>query len=297
MSKFIKLILMVCVVAPVPGVVAQKNDRLAKTATSFITHKRDRYGNPVISITNRRFSYREFYPKYDGQSYWITLLEEFRGERTPGVEGRKSTIRVEGWEDSTPQKKLWTIRSEGDVGEPYDNFYRITKYGCCANITTQVWFNLATGHKVFTSTEGLMEVSVLGEAELGRYVAYHDIAAILQPEEFKEMKDLIGVIQYGSEKKTQKRLLVRARSHPGQPRIGILYEGKLHQIKDSNAGVRLRNIEGKNNLSALSDFSIELSWENGFKISIPVKNDELELGKAKVSDILTLENAKLSALR
>jgi hypothetical protein len=297
MAKFIKLILILCVVAPATTVIAQKNDRLAKTAISSIAHKRDKYGNEVISITNRRFSYREFYPTYDGQLHWITLREEFHSERTPGVEGLKSSIKVEGWDDSTAQKKLWTIRTAGEVGEAYDNFYRVTKYGCCANLSTQVWFNLATGEKVYTATAGLMELYVLGEAELQRFVAYHSTEAILQPEEFRERKDLIGVIQYGSEKKTQKRLLIRARSNPGHPRVGIDYEGKLHQVKDANPGVRLRNLEGKQGLSLLSDFSIVLSWENGAEISIPVKNDELELGKAKVSDKLILEAAKLPASR
>jgi hypothetical protein len=297
MAKFIGLLLLLCVVATATTVIAQKNDRFAKTATSSIAHKRDKYGNPVISITNRRFSYREFYPKYDGQLYWLTLLEEFRSERTPGVEGLKSSVKVEGWDDSTPQKKLWTIRSPGEVGELYDNFYRVTRYGCCANLSTQVWFNLVTGQKVFTATAGLMELFFLGKPELKRYVAYHDIGGMLQPEEYKEMKDLIGVIQYGSEKRVQKRLLIRAHSYPGHPQVGILYEGKLQKVTDEMTDVALRDREGKKGLSLLSDFSIVLSWQNGSEISIPVKNDELELGKAKVSDKLILQAAKLPASR
>jgi hypothetical protein len=290
MSRFIRLVIVISMVAITTSVA--QNNRLAKTATSSISNKRNKYGDTVISITNRRFSYREFFPKYDGQSYWITLLEEFNSERIPGMDGMKSTIRVEGWDSSKPQKKLWTIRSEGDVGETQDNFYRVTKYGCCANLDTQVWFNLATGQKVYTSIGSLMEIFVRGEFELRRYVAYHDAGSSLQPEERKEMKDLIGVIQYGSEKKVQKRLLIRARYHPGIPDVGIFYEGEFQQLKGRHASVEMQNPKGKKDRTVLSDFSIVLSWESGLKISIPVKNDELELSKAQVSDKLILELAK-----
>jgi hypothetical protein len=76
-------------------------------------------------------------------------------------------------------------------------------------------------------------------------------------------------------------------------KIAIRYQGKLHE--DSRhlvSGLALLGVWGKMDKSALSDFSVALTWNDKFEAEIPVENDEIQIGKAKVSDKIILEAAK-----
>src|SRR5262245_30160284 len=94
-------------------IVAQTTGGLSRTASSSIKSARDRYGNDVIITTNRRFTFVEVYPSHsipDKGNHSMVLLEEFRSEWTPGIEGKRAKIRVEGWAGNfpNPRRKAWT---------------------------------------------------------------------------------------------------------------------------------------------------------------------------------------------
>src|SRR5215831_21011903 len=196
--------------------VAQTTGKLSRTATSSIRSARDKYGNDVIITTNRRFNVAEVYPDHsipDKGNHSMVLLEEFRSEWTPGTEGKRAKIRVDGWagEFPNPSRKAWTILSEGDEGEVHDNFYKVTRYGCCASITTQIWFSLIDGRKVFTSNNDPIRVIVPNShAGLTRYFAWVVCDAIIPPAEAQTVQDVKGVLQYGSELMASQRLMARA---------------------------------------------------------------------------------------
>jgi hypothetical protein len=280
-------------------IVAQTTGKLSRTATSSIRSARDKYGNDVIITTNRRFNVAEVYPNHsipDKANHSMVLLEEFRSEWTPGIEGKRAKIRVDGWAGDfpNPSRKTWTILSEGDKGEVHDNFYKVTRYGCCASITTQIWFSLIDGRKVFTSNIDPIQVIVPNShAGLTRYFAWHSNDAIIPPTELQTMKDLKGVLQYGSERKIFQRLMARSPIDLYLSKIAIRYQGKTHEDMGSLvSGLMLWGVDGKKDKSALSDFSIILTWNDKFEAEIPVVNDELQIGKAKVSDKIILEAAK-----
>jgi hypothetical protein len=266
---------------------------LSRTASSSIRSARDKYGNDVIITTNRRFSVAEV---YDKGNHSMVLLEEFRNEWTPGTEGKRAEVRVDGWAGDFPNpgRKAWTILSEGDEGEAYDNFYKVTRYGCCALIRTQIWFSLIDGRKVFTSNIDPICVFVPNSsADLTRYFAWHRYDAIIPPTEQQTVKDLKGVLQYSSERKVFQRLLARSPIDLYLSKIAIRYQGKTHEdMRSLASGVMLSGVDGKNDKSALSDFSIILTWNDKFEAEIPVENDELQIDKAKVSDKIILEAAK-----
>ncbi|MGH9754958.1 MAG: hypothetical protein ACREA2_19445 [Blastocatellia bacterium] len=278
-------------------IVAQTTGKLSRTTSSSIRSARDKYGNDVIITTNRRFTFTRFYPNYSSPGYHpMVLLEEFRSEWTRGTEGKRAKIRVDGWvgDFPNPSRKAWTILSEGDEGEVHNDFYKVTRYGCCALINTQIWFNLIDGQKVFTSNIDPIQIIVTNNSvHLSRYFAWHSYDAIIPPAERQTMKDLKGVLQYGSERKVSQRLLVRSPIDLYLSKIAIRHQGKLHEDMESLVrGVFLRGADGKKDKSAISDFSVVLTWNEKFEAEIPVENDELQIGKAKVPDKIILEVAK-----
>lgn len=278
-------------------IIAQTTGKLSRTTSSSIRSTRDKYGNDVIITTNRRFTFTQFYPDYSSHNYHpMVLLEEFRSEWTPGIEGKRAKVRVDGWAGAfpNPDKKAWTILSEGDEGEIHDNFYKVTRYGCCAALSTQIWFSLIDGRKVFTSNIDPIEVIVSNSSvHLGRYFAWHSNDAIISPAEGQTVKDLKGVLQYGSERKASQRLLVRSPIDLYLSKIAIRHQGKLHEdLRSLVSGIILQGVDGKKGNSAISDFSVILTWNDQFEAEIPVENDELQIGKAKVSDKIILEAAK-----
>lgn len=298
MTGFRKIALILWFMTLALPIVAQTTGKLSRTASSSIRSVRDKYGNDVIITTNRRFNVAEVYPNHripDKDNHSMVLLEEFRSEWTPGTEGKRAKVRVDAWAGDfpNPSRKAWTIRSEGDKGEIRDNFYKVTRYGCCATITTQIWFSLIDGRKVFTSNIDPIQVIVPnGSADLTRYFGLHSDDAIIPPTELQTVKDLKGVLQYGSERKVFQRLLIRSPIDLYLSKIAIRYQGKLHEDMESLVrGVMLWGVDGKEDKSALSDFSIILTWNDKFEAEIPVENDELQIGKAKASDKITLEAA------
>jgi hypothetical protein len=280
-------------------IAAQTRGGLSRTASSSIKSARDKYGNDVIITTNRRFTFAEVYPNHsipDKDYRSVVLLEEFWSEWHPGMEGKRAKIRVDGWAGNfpNPRRKAWTILSEGDEGEVRDNFYKVTRYGCCASITTHVWFSLIDGQKVFTSNIDPIRVIVPNSsADLTRYITWHSSEATMAPPELQTVKDLKGVLQYGSERKAPRRLLVRSGIDLYLPKISIRYQGKTHEDMSSLAsGLTLWGVDGKKDKSALSDFFVILTWSDKFEAEIPVENDELQITKAKVSDKIILEVAR-----
>ena len=274
-------------------IVAQTTGKLSLTASSSIRSTRDKYGKNVIITTNRRFTFVEV--RYNDYRPMV-LLEEFRSEWTRGLEGKRARVRVDGWagDSPNPSRKVWTILSEGDKGEVHDNFYKVTRYGCCASITTQIWFSLIDGRKVFTSNIDPIQVFVPNSsADLARYFTWHRNDAIIPPTELQTTKDLKGVLQYGSERKIFQRLLARSPIDLYLSKIAIRYQGKTHEdMRSLVSGLTLWGVDGNKDKSALSDFSVILTWNDKFEAEIPVENDELQIGKAKVSGKIILEAAK-----
>jgi hypothetical protein len=278
---------------------AQTKEQMPSATTSTITSGRDKQGNPTVTTINRRFNHTQVLPTQNlesPQNFWLVLLEEFRSEWSPAREGKLGTVKVEGWAGKFPhaRRKAWTIVSEGDEGAIQGNFYRMTKLGCCGALPTQIWFSLIDGQKVFTSTTDLVQVGVPnGSAELTRFIAWHASNASLIPTEADTQKNLQGVLQYSSSRKTLRRLLVRAETDLFLTKVAIQYQGKLHDNKEELAnGLMLWGVDGQKERSALSGFALKLTWNDELEAEIPVENDELQLNKAKVPAQIRLEFAK-----
>ena len=275
--KPIILLLLVCVLSV--SVSAQATNGLDRTATSSIETGRDKNGNPVVRTNNRRFTFVDL-PTAPLPGA-LLLLEEFRDERRLGAEAGNGVVKVDAWFEPNWTRKAWTIEQAGDEGRVFDEFYRVTKYGCCASIATSFFFNLENGERVFSATGELSSV-IVPNTGLNRYVAYHSQEAIIAPFEDHDT----GQLQYGSARALIWKLAIHSKDAP-LPRIKFQYEGK---IVEANS-LMLWGVDGKKHKSSLSNFAIVLSL-NDENIILPILNDELDLRKAIVPPRYRVEIVK-----
>jgi hypothetical protein len=265
------------------GAIAQTSDGLDRTATSSIKAARDKDGNSVITTINRRFMLVDV-PTQPLPGA-LLLLEEFRREHQLGTEGGKGFVKVDAWFGENVSKKAWTIEQDGDEGRVFDEFYRVTKYGCCASIATNFFFNLETGQRVFSSTGELLTV-IVPNTGLYRYVAYHSNDAIIPPLE-PRVNEFRGLLQYGTTKTPLWKLAIYSKIEP-IARIKFQYENKIVE----SGSLMLWGADGKKDKSSLSHFAIVISLGSSDDIVLPITNDTFDLTKATIPPRYRIEIVK-----
>jgi len=265
---------------------AQSPNGFEQTATSSIKAGLDNDGNILITTINRHFTLADLYKP--GLIESLVLLEEFKSERHPGMEGQKSIVRVDAWLAPDLSKKLWTIEQAGDVGRVDDDFYRITKYGCCASLPTDFYFNLRTGRRLFSATKELSQIIVPNtDPSLTRYVAYHSADGIISPMERQKDANITGLFQYGSDNEVLLKIAVRSNVE-AIASIKLRYQNKL----DESNRLMLWGVDGKKDKSSLSYFAIVISYGWAGDIVLPVMNDNIELSRATIPSRFKLEVVK-----
>ncbi len=277
------LSILVVLFAALVCVHAQTPDGLDRTATSSIKTTRDKDGTPVVTTINRRFTYVDM-PTQPLPGA-LLLLEEFRRDHKLGTEGGKGFVKVDAWFEPNLSKKAWSIEQDGDEGQVFDEFYLVTKYGCCASIATNFFFNLETGRRVFSSTGKLASV-IVPNTGLYRYVAFHShnaITAALEP--YRD--DFRGLLQYGSSTTPLWKLAIYSKAEP-IIRVKLQYQNKT---VDSDS-LMLWGVDGKNDKSSLSRFAIIVSMDFAGDIVLPITNDALDLTKATIPPRVRVELVK-----
>jgi hypothetical protein len=275
------LLLLICV-SPV-SLSAQQADGLDRTAVSSIKTTRDKDGNAMVTTINRRFTLvdRPTQP-LPGT---LLLLEEFTNERELGADSCKGVVKAEAWFDPNLTKKAWSIEQSGDEGGVFDEFYVVIKHGCCMTRSTNVFFNLENGQRVFSATEKLSSV-IVPNTGLSRYVAYHANDAVIAPLEPRD-PDLKGVLQYASPTAPLWKLAIYSKTDMNES-IKFRYQGKV--VEDDS--LMLWGVDGKNDQSSLSNFAIIVSLGQFGDIVIPIVNDAADLRKATVPPRIRVEFVK-----
>lgn len=277
---------------------AQKAAAPPPTSTTSTIETVRRDGIEFVVTTNRKFNYVSLYTGSGYES--LLLLEEVRTELSREVEGSNSTMKVDAWigKGRKPDKKAWMLKAAADVGEAAEPFYRTTKYGCCAAVNTWTWYNLFTGQKVFTGNTNLVKISVpnTGGDALDRFVTFHSNMASVEAPEMKRGKDVLGVLEYGSNKRATHRIVLRTSDSEtfdlGPPDVGVSHQKETRFAKDDQEQeVALWAYDGKKGITSLSDFTVILKWEDAVQIVIPFKNDAPVLSEAKVPAKIKLELA------
>jgi len=272
---------------------AQTSKGIDRTTNSSIATRIDKEKGVVVTTTNRRFSFTRVYPDNVPQEQvrTVLLLEEFRSERILEAEGQQGSVTVQAWmgKDASPTEKLWTVDQEGDEGRVDGRFYRVTKHGCCGAEDTFVFFNILTGAKALTSTGPLFQIEIPNTYSwaLKRYVAYRSDMASLPFPEPGDNHQIAGVLEYGSESGVLARVLIRFKGEPedmGTPKISALYQQKT----TNTSPLELWGSDKKNDPSALSGFSIILSYGRNIRIIVPVSKDTIDLTRATTNPMFAL---------
>lgn len=269
------LLLLVCLL-PI-SVAAQRVESLDRTAESSIKLGRDKDGNPVITTINRRFTLTESVRP-------LLLLEEFRRDQEIGHDA-KGVVKVDAWRQPDLTNKTWSIEQTGDEGLVSDEFYVVTKHGCCTALSTSVYFNIDNGQRVFSATNKPSSV-IVPNTDQYRYVAYHAIDAAIAPTETRDT-DLQGVLQYVSHTAPIWKLAIYSKRDLNV-RIKLRYEGKVEE----SGTLMLWAVDGKRDKSSFSNFAIVLSLDSAGEIVLPVSNDTLDLTKAAIPPHLRVELLK-----
>lgn len=274
---------------------AQKANTPPPTSTTSTIETVRKNGLDFIVTTNRKFNFVPLYA--DGTEDSLLLLEETRSEFSRQLEGINSAMKIEAWiGKGKPSKKAWTIKTEADVAEADAPFYKLTKYGCCASISVHSWYNLLSGQKVFTGTNNLLKISVpnTGGEALDRFVVFHSNQGATETSEMKRGQDVLGVLQYGTNKRVTHRIVLRTADvemlEMGDPQVGAAHQKETQFAEDYTIKeVALWAFDGKNAKTSLSDFTIILKWEDKVQIVIPFKHDAPVLSEAKVPAKIKLE--------
>ena len=274
----------------------QSGDGLQRQTTSTISTRQDKERGVVAQITNRRFSFTEFFNHNqvtDENRRSLLLEEEFKSEHGSNEEGQTGTVTVKAWigVGPAPSTQLWTFSQEGDEGAIADRFYRVTKYGCCGAEKTSVYFNLSAGHKVFTSSADLFQIEVPNTYNaMNRYVGFVSDMASLAPGEITSGKKVIGIIEYGSEDTVLDRLTVsrEVKEDMGTPTIEALYQGK----RNKTGPLDLWGSDKRTDPAALSGFSMVFSYSALRMLTIPVTGDRFDVAHARLSRGFSVQRVK-----
>ncbi|NQU67002.1 MAG: hypothetical protein HQ510_03580 [Candidatus Marinimicrobia bacterium] len=278
---------------PLVGMLAQDSGT-SKTVNSKITTRNDLQHGPVATIVNSRYSFFRFHTGNisTNQSQIIMLQEEIHTEKYLDIPSQESMVKTKAWigTDANTDKYVWTIEAEGNVASITDRYYKVTKYGCCDAEATHTYFNIMTGKKVYISTSNMISIFVPNApADIDRYVTYFSNNGSIQMKEFSSNKNVIGIIQYGSETKTSTKVLVRVNNDNYldmySPVLLAQHQGKLDEFNE----LILWGSNGNTHADTLSNFTLNFEYYGMFEISIPVEKDVLMLNKAKSPPFVVLE--------
>ena len=299
MKKFLAIFLTI-ILLPQPICLAIKGADDTRSVNSSLVKRRDSDGNQRTTITNRRFLYHDVY-EANGDNYAQVLIEEIQREFYSPGEPVGSTVKIRAFRNGSKQQK-WEFSAEGDYGETTEDFYKVTKYGCCGNLTTFRWFSLRDGRKQFTSNVDLVKV---GE----NYFAYHNAYSAVAPDEGKLTTDLVGVIEFGGADKSHQKYLVRSRAWKQHEILPLLLKrDKRVTALNSAKGVFPVSFESlKGVFSDASEFnkewlkmpedSIKMVWPHESEIIIPIEKDQPRFDCATYSSGVTFEILKPDNLK
>ena len=103
-------------------------------------------GEELQFITrNKRFSIVDLWSKHGSAREALGLRESFLMDRQDGIEGAKSTLRVEALDGNSIR---WSFEEAGERGQPINQVYEVTKFGCCDAPNTYTYFSLRDGRKL-----------------------------------------------------------------------------------------------------------------------------------------------------
>lgn len=97
---------------------------------------------------NKRFSIVDLWSRNGSAVEALVLRESFVTDRQEGIEGDNSTVTVEAVDGKSIR---WSFEEPGKRGQPLNQIYEVTKFGCCDSPNTYSYFSLRDGKKLRTT--------------------------------------------------------------------------------------------------------------------------------------------------
>jgi hypothetical protein len=209
-----------------------------------------------------------------GTEYRHLLLQiTSEQHRTEGLEGLQGTVSVQAWDTSSPQvgKPLWNFKTAGNEvhsSSGYD-LVQITTWPCCGSPTNHEYHSLSTGQLLYQTSEvggSAMDTSlfrVFGQYDGNRYKGNRFVAMAEDPKAENTI-----VIQYGSGDAILQRIAIT-----GGPVLNTAGDLSKISIRSTDRSAQAQELF----LNGGFTFSIDLVYDGGLAVHIPVKQDRIML--------------------
>lgn len=212
------------------------------------------------------------------------LAERLVSTSHSDAESTESQLTVTAWLSGKERfdEQAWTFTDAADDGAVRDEreLFVTTKHGCCGGEDVHGWYSLRTGRLEATSTgEGVAFVAIPNTAT-ERVIAFHGVNGQRPPLGGSSIPNLLGVLTLGSQDGPAHRLAVAAAGvEAWTPRLRLVGAGKN---QGEGQSLDLWAADKNPAPSGIAGFRIELTFEGGGVLTVPVERDDFDLAHAAV---------------
>lgn len=156
---------------------------------------------PKVHIVNSRYLFVPYAHELDGRLNHVVLRETVHLEESAAHERENGRISVEAFPaiGASEDAIMWKFDSTGISGGIFDaSLYSIQQTACCGASERILYFSLADGTELFSSTIPLAFIEHAG-TKVKRYIGFDDGHGIMKPEEILSDDTVLGVLYYSSE--------------------------------------------------------------------------------------------------
>lgn len=259
---------------------------ISREARSQVRLYRDAAGCQSIQTVGRQF--RLVTVVGDGGPRRLILEESYDVRRCLESEGASSEALITAWRpDSGANQPLYRITGRGVSGSAMGNLYRMMSRGCCGSEDLGTYFSLLTGRALFSSNLTPVRIELANTSQV-RYLAFHDTFSALHPVEAERDSTVIGVLQYGDDRRPARRLLVLADRPEGfaTTRLRLIREGRAMEdsvvvlSRPPFGGLRVR-------VELVAPGSNRRVW-----LEAPIEGDSLDISHARMAAGVRLRRAR-----
>lgn len=202
--------------------------------------------------------------------------------------------------DQGKGEKSFTVKAPGDAVRVSGPYLTITKYGCCAEQSTNAVFSLENGAYLFNATgEGesgdWVTMGARGGFDNERIIAYHAVPTTYDLEILKEIPNAVVAITYAKRNEALQRVAVIASQAAIDADAELNWWGKAGLVSATQTEPTDRIFVEREGTGAelFTDATYRLVLDEETVIEIPLTADRLDIAKAKLPAGFSLVEMKL----
>lgn len=238
-------------------------------AKSQLRLYRDAAGCESVQAVNRGFKLVTVVT--DSGPNRLVLEEAYDIRHCLTAESASYEATVTAWRpDSGAAQPLFRINGRGTEGRPSGNLYGMSTHGCCGSRDLTSYFSLITGSALFASSVPLLRLD--GGHGPVRFAAFHDTFSAGTAGEAATDSTVIGVLQWGDDRRPAQRFLVRAERPEAFAAGELVFRKNGRAVADTSV---LVNGTGAPKL-ALGLLLVAPGSGRTFQLEVPIKGLELD---------------------